>query len=72
LKAFYDETGVQPFIYLKGYDSSLSTDSQKTEFAEDWYEENIDDEGTFLFVYFAEPNQDEDVGFMAYVNRYPP
>lgn len=68
LKAFYDETGVQPFIYLKGYDSSLSTDSQKTEFAEDWYEENIDDEGTFLFVYFAEPNQDEDVGFMAYVN----
>lgn len=68
LQYFYDETGVQPFIYLRAYDSSLTTDSQKQAFAEDWYEENIDDETTFFFLYFAEPNQDEDVGYMAYVN----
>lgn len=68
LKGFYDKTGVQPFIYLKAYDSGLITDVEKTEFAENWYEDNIGNEGTFLFMYFAEENQDEDVGYMAYVN----
>ena len=68
LENFFDKTGVQPFIYLKAHDSALTTDAEKTEFAEDWYEDNIDNEGTFLFMYFAEENQDEDVGYMAYVN----
>ena len=68
LENFFDKTGVQPFIYLKAYDSALTTDAEKTEFAEDWYEDNIDNEGTFLFMYFAEENQDEDVGYMAHVN----
>ena len=68
LQNFYEQTGIQPFIYLRAYDASLTTDDEKTRFAEDWYEENIPNESTFLFVYFAELNQDEDVGYMAYVN----
>lgn len=68
LKNFYDVTGIQPFVYLRAYDQSLTTDEEKTRFAEDWYAANIENESTFLFVYFAEENQDEDVGYMAYVN----
>lgn len=68
LKNFYDKTGVQPFIYLKAYDPRLSTDSKKQEFALQWYEDNIDNEGTFLYVYFAERNTDSDVGYMYQVN----
>lgn len=68
LQNFYDKTGVQPFIYLKAYDSSLTSDDMKTEYAESWYESNIDNESTFLYMYFAEQDQDGDVGFMAYVN----
>lgn len=69
LKYFYDKTGVQPVILFKSYDSELQTDSQKTQWAEAYYEENFDQENIFLYVYFAEPNID-DVGYMAYVNGY--
>ena len=68
LQNFYNETGVQPFIYLKAYEPSLATDDQKVTYAEQWYEDNIDNEGTFLFIYFAEEDQDGDVGYMSYVN----
>lgn len=68
LQAFYNKTGVQPFVYLKAYDSALSSDNDKLDYAEAWYEENIDNEGTFLFMYFAEKDQDNDVGYMCYVN----
>lgn len=68
LQKFYDKTGVQPYIYLKAYDSSLTTDADKTAYAEQWYENNIDNEGTFLFMYFGEQDVDNDVGYMAYVN----
>lgn len=68
LQYFYDKTGVQPFIYLKDYDPELNTDSEKQEYAENWYEANIDNEGTFLYMYFAEQNVDTDVGYMVYVN----
>lgn len=68
LQTFYDKTGIQPFIVLKAYDSTLTTDIAKQKYAEDWYDEHIDNEGTFLYMYFAEKNQDEDVGYMVYVN----
>ena len=68
LQNFYDKTGVQPFIYLRAYDSSLVTDADKEAFANDWYDANIDNESTFLYMYFAEADQDGEVGFMAYVN----
>lgn len=68
LQSFYNKTGIQPYIYLRAYDASLTTDAEKLAFAEDWYEQNIDNEGTFLYIYFAEADQDYDVGYMCYVN----
>lgn len=70
LKDFYNATGVQPYVYFKAYDASLTSDSEKEEYAFDWYEDNIDNEGTFLFLYFAEEDTDNDVGYMVYVNGY--
>lgn len=70
LKDFWEKTGVQPYIILRDYDVSLSTDSQKEQWALDYYEENFDTENIFLFVYFAEEDTDNDVGYMAYANGY--
>lgn len=68
LQEFYNKTGVQPFIYLRAYDPDLWSDADKEQYAQDWYEANIDNESTFLYMYFAEYDQDGEVGFMAYVN----
>lgn len=68
IKQFYDETGVQPYIVLNAYDSTLLTDTAKEEYAKKWYDEHIKNESTFLYMYFAEPDTDNDVGYMAYVN----
>lgn len=68
LQDFYKKTGVQPFIVLHAYDSALTTDEQKEAWARDYYEGNIKNESTFLYVYFAEQNTDGEVGYMCYVN----
>lgn len=68
LKSFWEETGVQPFIILKAYDSSLVSDSAKEEWAREYYDRSFGTENVFLYVYFAEADVDEDVGYMAYVN----
>ena len=68
IKKFYDKTGVQPYIVLNDYDSTLLTDTAKEEYAKKWYDEHIKNESTFLYMYFAEPDTDNDVGYMAYVN----
>lgn len=62
IKAFYDKTGIQPRIYMKAYDSSLTTDKQKEDWAGDYFDETF---GTndLLFIYFAEKSDDE-VGLM--------
>lgn len=70
LKDFWEETGVQPYIILRDYDASLTTDSAKEQWASDYYDENFDTENIFLFVYFAEEDTDNDVGYMAYANGY--
>lgn len=68
LQYFYKKTGVQPYIVLKSYDNTLSTDSEKEAYSEEWYTEHIDNEGTLLFMYFAEEDTDNDVGYMTLVN----
>lgn len=68
IKKFYDKTGVQPYIVLNAYDSTLLTDTAKEEYAKKWYDEHLKNESTFLCMYFAEPDTDNDVGYMAYVN----
>ena len=67
IKNFYNKTGIQPYIYLKSYDETLTSDSQKDNYAQNWYEQNIDNEDTFLFVYYEDQNPNE-IGYMAYVN----
>lgn len=67
LQAFHKKTGVQPFVYLKAYDPELTTDAAKIKYAEEFYEQEIDNEHTFLMVYFAEADADNDVGYMAHV-----
>lgn len=67
LQYFYNKTGVQPYIVLRDYDSTLESDSDKEKWANDYYTSSIDNESTFLFVYFDEKNGD-DVGYMCYVN----
>lgn len=68
LRTFYDKTGVQPYIVLLKYHPELTTDAQKEDYALQYYEDNIDNEATFLYMYFAEEDQDNDVGYMCYVN----
>jgi len=68
LQRFYDKTGVQPFIVLHAYDPSLTSDSAKEDWAKACYDTKIDNENTFLYVYFAEQDTDNDVGYMCYVN----
>lgn len=67
LKNFYNKTGIQPYIYLKSYVETLTSDSQKDNYAQNWYEQNIDNEDTFLFVYYEDQDPNE-IGYMAYVN----
>lgn len=70
LEDFFDATGVQPYIYLRSYDSSLTSDSEKDDYAQQWYEDNIENEQTFLYIYFAEEDTDNDVGYMSCVCGY--
>lgn len=70
LKSFWEETGVQPFIILKAYDAALKTKDQKEQWALDYYDANFDTENIFLYVYFAEKDTDNDVGYMAYANGF--
>lgn len=65
LREFYDLTGVQPYVYLVGYNPSLATDNDKAEFASEFYENEIGNDYTFAFFYFEEQNS-QDVGFMYY------
>ena len=68
LKEFWEKTGVQPYIVLHAYDEELTSDSEKQEWAEQYYQEHFTVENIFLYVYFAEQNTDDSVGYMAYVN----
>ncbi len=70
LKVFWDETGVQPYVILREYDPELTSNAEKEQWAADYYDEHFDTENIFLFVYFAEEDTDNDVGYMAYANGY--
>jgi hypothetical protein len=58
LKTFYDKTGVQPYVMLKEYDSSLIDDSSLDEYSYNYYVDNIVNEDSFLFVYVDGANGD--------------
>ena len=62
LKTFYDKTGVQPYVVIEDYDPSLKTDAQKEAYAQQYYDEYIGNEDTFLYMYFADADPDS-VGY---------
>lgn len=70
LKDFYNETGVQPYIMLLDYIPELQTDAEKDAYAHQLYEDRITNESTFLYVYFANENENEysEPGYMYCVN----
>lgn len=72
LQQFWKETGVQPYILLRADDGTLTTDMQKQEWAEDYYDANIDREDAFLYVYFYEDGEEAMgvPGYMAYTSGY--
>lgn len=64
LKEFFEDTGVQPYIYLAKYDASINVggdgaEDAEEEVAQNYYEENIKAENGLLLVYF--PASEEDV-----------
>ena len=58
LEPFYKKTGIQPWVVIKSPEPGLITDSQKQQWADNYYRANIPHEGTLLYVYFAETNPD--------------
>lgn len=71
LQQFYEETGMQPFIYMRAYDPELVTDEDKEAFSAQWFEDNLYEKGytnALLYIYFAEYDQDNEIGYM--VLRY--
>lgn len=66
LKTFYNKTGIQPYVLFRKYDPTLQTDEEKEKWTIDYYDSNFEDEHIFLYIYFAEENTDQDVGYMAY------
>lgn len=66
LKEFYDKTGIQPYAVFKAYDSSLTSDDQKQRYAESWYDTNISNEATVLYMYFEDTDTSVP-GYMALV-----
>lgn len=68
LKTFYDQTGVQPYVIFKSYESALTTDNEKQAWAKAYFDEYIDRDNAFLLVYFAEPNAASDAGYMCQVS----
>lgn len=66
LKFVYDKLGIQPYIVFKKYDAKLKTDEEKVQYCVDWYKSNIENEDTFLLMYFAEKESDVAVGYTVY------
>ncbi|WP_196779066.1 hypothetical protein [Bifidobacterium choloepi] len=63
LKTFYNETGIQPYVVLLKYSSSLTSNSAMQSYAEQWYDQHISNETTTVYFYFAGKNADTDYGY---------
>jgi len=66
LKEFWEKTGVQPYVILKDYDPSLTSESEMEKWATDYYDSTFDRDDIFMYVYFAAQDTDNDYGYNAY------
>ena len=62
LRAFYDKTGVQPYVYILPNGTTASV-SQLTSAAERAYDQLFDDEGHFLLVFCDDGNASYNCGY---------
>lgn len=67
LQKFWKKTGVQPYIYLRSYDSSLDEDDM-VDWAEDYYDEHFDRDDIFLLLWFEGRSPDGSEDYVTYVN----
>lgn len=67
LKTFYTSTGVQPYVILKAYDSSITTEEEMVTWTEKFYADTFDQENVFLYIYFAAEDADNVMGNSTYV-----
>lgn len=78
LEAFYQQTGVQPYVLLVSYEETLwNSDgtlnpTAATDYLEQFYAETFTDEAHFLFAYFQCENDARDVmdGEFRYLSGY--
>ena len=78
LEDFYDETGVQPYILLLDYDSSLWINddtisvNKADQYLQDYYDSHFKDEGHFIFAYFScrQDSRSEMDGEFRYLSGY--
>ena len=77
LEDFYKATGVQPFVLLVEYSDTYWSDGSLdytavNDYLDSYYEEHFEDEGHFIFAYFACENDssDEMEGEFRYLSGY--
>lgn len=66
LQYFYKKTGVQPFVYVKTYDSAVSSDDDMDNWALNYYESRFDREDIFLVVLFMGQYSDGSDAYVSY------
>ena len=62
MEIFYEETGIQPYLYIYDYEGNVTTMSDDTAdaIANGLYEELFTDEGHMLICYFVNHNENEE------------
>lgn len=59
LQEFYEKTGCQPFVYLKAYDSEMSSETAREAWTQEYYDTTFADrQNTLLYVYFCDRNDE--------------
>lgn len=61
LKNFYEKTGIQPYVYLKKYSDDLKNDSDREDWADEYFDNGGYGNNDLVFIYFAEKS-DYDMG----------
>lgn len=59
LEKFYKLSGIQPYVLTTGYMSSIHTQEQADEYAEQFYADNITEGRSILFVYYSNYEESE-------------
>lgn len=72
LKTFYDQTGIQPYIVITESTPALQnySQTQMDEYLKNYYKQHINNENSFLYMYFGDPyfTETDEVGDM-YIYR---